>query len=46
VKRRFSAKSEDELLLIALSLVATHDDFGERLLDRKGSVDPLVDLEF
>jgi hypothetical protein len=44
--RRSSARSEEELPLIALSVVATHDDFGKRLLDRKGSIDPLVDLEF
>jgi hypothetical protein len=45
-KQKAGVRSDQELRLIALSIVAGHDDFGERLLRRKGSVDPSISLEF
>jgi hypothetical protein len=45
-KRRTGLTSETALLEYALAKVAIEDDFGERLADLRGSVDPDVDLEF
>jgi hypothetical protein len=39
-------RSDTKLLVLALSMLATHDDFAERLLKRKGTVDPSSKLEF
>ena len=44
-KRQIGIGSNAKLLVIALSLLAVQDDFGERLLRRKGSVDPSATLE-
>lgn len=44
-KRRAGVTSDTELLEIALSSFALEDDFGERILKRKGSVDPDLPLE-
>ena len=44
-KRQIGVGSNAKLLVIALSLLAVQDDFGERLLRRKGSVDPSATLE-
>ena len=44
-KQKAGVRSNQELLLIAISVVAGYDDFGEQLLRRKGSVDPSVSLE-
>lgn len=45
-KERAGVRSSQKLLLIALSVLATRDDFGEQLLKRQGSIDPFLDLEF
>ncbi len=45
-KKRAGVSSDTELLEVALSSLALEDDFGEQLLNRKGSVDPDIDLEF
>ena len=45
-KRKVNAKSNSKLVIVALSLLALEDDFGEQLLRLKGSVDPKVKLEF
>lgn len=45
-RKRAGAVSDTELLELALSNLALADDFGERFLNRKGSVDPDLDLEF
>jgi len=45
-KERTGVRSSQKLLLIALSVLATRDDFGEQLLKRQGSIDPFLDLEF
>ena len=45
-KKRAGVSSDTELLEVALSSLALEDDFGERLLRRKGSIDPDIDLEF
>jgi hypothetical protein len=45
-KKRAGVKSDTELLEVALSSLALEDDFGEKLLKRKGSIDPDIDLEF
>ena len=45
-KKRAGVTSDTELLEIALSSLALEDDFGERFLKRKGSVDPDLPLEF
>lgn len=44
-KKRAGVTSDTELLEIALSSFALEDDFGERFLKRKGSVDPDLPLE-
>jgi hypothetical protein len=44
-KERAGVRSNKQLLLIALSLLATRDEFAECLLARKGTIDPSVDLE-
>jgi hypothetical protein len=45
-RAKSSAKSDTELIEIALSTLALEDDFGQKLLKRKGSIDPDIDLEF
>ena len=45
-KKRAHVASDTELLEIALSRLALEDDFGIRLLRRKGAIPPSVDLEF
>lgn len=44
-RKRAGAVSDTELLELALSNLALADDFGERFLKRKGTVDPDLDLE-
>ncbi len=45
-KRRAHVASDTELLEIALSRLALEDDFGAKLVRRKGTIAPSVDLEF
>lgn len=45
-RQRSGAKSLTELVEYALAKVALEDDFGPRLLARKGSISPDIDLEF
>ena len=45
-KRRAHVTSDTELIEIALSRVALEDDFGPRLVRRKGSLPADLDLEF
>ena len=45
-KQRSGIASDTELLEIALSRLALEDDFGVKLLRRKGAIAPSVDLEF
>jgi hypothetical protein len=45
-KRRAQVTSNSELIEIALARVALEDDFGPRLLRRKGSLPADFDLEF
>jgi hypothetical protein len=45
-KKRAGVTSDTELLEIALSSFALEDDFGERFLKRKGSIDTDLPLEF
>lgn len=44
-KKRAGVTSDTELLEIALSSFALEDDFGEKILKRKGSIDPDLPLE-
>jgi hypothetical protein len=44
-KKRAGVTSDTELLEIALSTFALEDDFGEKFLKRKGSIDPDLSLE-
>jgi hypothetical protein len=44
-KQRAGVSSDTELLEIALSSFALEDDFGEKFLKRKGSIDPDLPLE-
>jgi hypothetical protein len=44
-KKRAGAVSDTELIEIALSSFALEDDFGEKFLKRKGSIDPDLPLE-
>ena len=44
-RKRAGVASDTELLEIALSSFALEDDFGERFLKRKGSIDPDLPLE-
>lgn len=43
-KARAHVSSDTELLEIALSRLALEDDFGERLVRRKGSIPASIDL--
>ncbi|RYC15619.1 hypothetical protein [Ciceribacter ferrooxidans] len=43
-KRRAHVTSDTELLELALSRLALEDDFGARLVDRKGSIPTDIDL--
>jgi hypothetical protein len=43
-KKRAHVSSDTELLELALSRLALEDDFGERLVRRKGSVPADIDL--
>jgi hypothetical protein len=45
-KKRAHVASDTELLEIALSRLALEDNFGVKLLRRKGAISPGVDLEF
>ena len=45
-KRRAHVTSDTELIELALSRMALEDDFGPRLLRRKGSLPADLDLEF
>ncbi|HEY3149404.1 MAG TPA: hypothetical protein VGJ75_23780 [Dongiaceae bacterium] len=45
-KKRAGVSTDTELLEVALSNLALADDFGEKFLKRKGTVDPDLDLEF
>ena len=45
-KRRAQVTSNSELIEIALARVALEDDFGPRLIRRKGSLPADLDLEF
>ncbi|HSE75062.1 MAG TPA: hypothetical protein VLB05_11140 [Dongiaceae bacterium] len=45
-KRRAGVSTDTELLEVALSNLALADDFGQKFLKRKGTVDPDLDLEF
>ena len=44
-KKRAGVRTDTELLEVALSNLALADDFGEKFLKRKGTVDPDLDLE-
>lgn len=44
-KKRAHVTSDTELLELALSRLALEDDFGARLVKRKGSIPPDIDLE-
>jgi len=43
-KKRAHVTSDTELLELALSRLALEDDFGARLVARKGSIPPGIDL--
>jgi hypothetical protein len=43
-KEQTGVRSNRELILIALSALASRDDFGEQLLKRKGAIDPSQEL--
>lgn len=43
-KRRAQVTSDTELLELALSRLALEDDFGSRLVKRKGAISPDIDL--
>ena len=45
-KKRAGVSTDTELLEVALSNLALADDFGEKFLRRKGTLDPDLDLEF
>ncbi|MDQ7251314.1 hypothetical protein [Dongia sedimenti] len=45
-RKRAGVTSDTELLEMALSSFALEDDFGDRFLKRKGSIDPDLPLEF
>jgi len=45
-KKRAGVTTDTELLEIVLSSFALEDDFGQKFLKRKGSVDPDLPLEF
>lgn len=44
-KARSGVSSDTELIELALSRLALEDDFGRRLLARKGTIPPDIDLE-
>lgn len=44
-KRNVDVRSNSELVIVALSLLALEDQFGKRLLQLKGSADPTMSLE-
>ena len=44
-KKRAGVSTDTELLEVALSNLALADDFGDKFLKRKGTVDPDLDLE-
>ena len=44
-RKRAGVSTDTELLEVALSNLALADDFGDKFLKRKGSVDPDLDLE-
>src|ERR1044072_8997777 len=44
-KKRAGVSSDTELLEIGLSSFALEDDFGEKFLKRKGTIDPDLPLE-
>jgi hypothetical protein len=44
-KKRAGVASDTELLEIVLSSFALEDDFGEKFLERKGTIDPDLPLE-
>ncbi|GGA80991.1 hypothetical protein GCM10011385_39050 [Nitratireductor aestuarii] len=45
-KKRAHVTSDTELLELALSRLALEDDFGTRLVGRKGSIAADIDLDF
>jgi hypothetical protein len=45
-KARSGIKSDTDLLEYALARVALEDDFGQKLIARKGRIPPDIDLEF
>lgn len=44
-RKRAGVSTDTELLELALSSLALTDDFGEKFLKRKGTIDPDLDLE-
>jgi hypothetical protein len=44
-KRRAGAQSDTDVIEIALATLALEDDFGAKLVRRKGSIPPDLDLE-
>ena len=44
-KQRAHVSSDTELLVLALSRLVLEDDFGARLVERKGSIPASIDLD-
>jgi hypothetical protein len=44
-RKRAGVSTDTELIELALSSLALTDDFGEKFLKRKGTIDPDLDLE-
>jgi hypothetical protein len=44
-RKRAGVSTDTELIELALSSLALADDFGEKFLKRKGTIDPDLDLE-
>ena len=44
-RKRAGVSTDTELIELALSNLALADDFGEKFLKRKGTIDPDLDLE-
>ena len=44
-RKRAGVSTDTELIEIALSNLALADDFGDKFLKRKGTIDPDLDLE-
>ena len=44
-RKRAGVSTDTELIELALSSLALTDDFGEKFLKRKGTLDPDLDLE-